>query len=229
MDPTFIYFSVNFSISMATLPFLVMLLRIKTLKKRRFGWTFFGYITSLFLVGFTALIAIEIIESPYPIYYIFIPIQSYFIYLVFKNEYSNKLFKRISLYLFLLICLSNIIEFSVEDIIWENNDVTFAISNFVYILMYFMYLFDLIKNNPSSIYDKKGPFMLLSITLFYAISHLIFAIVEEDLRQLMEHHIFALKIWEVFIWTYTFYLVAIAYFLWKNLRMADENEQGNGI
>jgi hypothetical protein len=218
MNSDILLFSVHFSSVLAFLPIAIMLWHLKKLKQRTFGWAILGYFSCLFMAGVFSYLSAYLFESTNPIYHIFLIIQAFFVLHLFKNEYANKHFKTVSYVFFGVIILSEIFEFTFKGGFFANNTITYPIINLTFILQYFLYLVDAIKNRPASIYNRKGPFLILSATLFYSINQLLFSLIEEDIRMLLINNEYAMLIWSLFVWFYTFFLLIASYILWRNLR-----------
>lgn len=218
MNSDILMFSVHFSSVLAFLPIAIMLWHLKKLKQRTFGWAILGYFSSLFLSGALSYLSAYLVESTNPVYHIFMLIQSFFVLQLFKNEYGNKHFKIVSYVFFGVIILSEILEFTFKGGFFANNTITYPIINLTFILQYFLYLVDAIKNKPSIVYNRKAPFLILCATLFYSINQLLFSLIDEDIRMLLINNQYAMLIWTLFVWFYTFFLLIASYILWRNLR-----------
>jgi hypothetical protein len=218
MGSDFLDITVNISSIASFFPFVVMLWYIKTLKKRTFGWAMFGYFTTLFLVTVLCYLFIYIYVDAIPGFHLLIVFISFFTFLLFKNEYSNNLFKKASYFFFALVLITEITEFILRGGFFTNNYVSHFVLHFTFVLQYFLYLVDTIKNRPAIIYDRKGSFLIISATFFYSLNQLFFAIIENDLRYLLAKSQYAVIIWVIFVWLYTFYLLIASYILWRNLR-----------
>lgn len=218
MNSDFLDITVNISSIASFFPFVVMLWYIKTLNKRTFGWAMFGYFTSLFLVTLLCYLFIYIYVDAIPGFHLLIVFMSFFTFLLFKNEYSNNLFKKLSYFFFALVLITEITEFIVRGGFFTNNYFSHFVLHFTFVLQYFLYLIDTIKNRPAIIYDRKGSFHIITATFFYSLNQLLFAIIENDLRYLLEKSHYAVLIWEIFVWLYTFYLLIASFILWRNLR-----------
>lgn len=217
MGSDFLDISVNISLIASFLPIVLMLWYFKVLKKRSFGWAIFGYLTTLFLEGSISYITAYLIQTTFPVFHVFTVFESLFIFLLFKNEYTNAKFKIISIIFFALTLLTEIVEFNFKGGFLENNEITFSVINLSFIIQYFLYLIDSIKNKPAIIFDRKGPFLIFSATLFYTINQLLFSLIQEDIRQLINND-YAYLIWVIFAWLYTLYLLIASLLLWRNLR-----------
>jgi hypothetical protein len=77
---------------------------------------------------------------------------------------------------------------------------------------------DAFKNRPTKIQFQEGFFNVLSLTFFYSISQLFFALIREDIRFELSKNEYALLIWTLFVWFYIVYLLLSSYFLWRNFR-----------
>ncbi len=218
MSSDFLDISVNISSIASFLPIVVMLWYFKVLKKRTFGWAIFGYFTTLFFVSVLCYLFIYLYVNALPGFHLLIVFISFFTFVLFKNEYSNNLFKKASYFFFALVLLTEITEFTVRGGFFTNNYVSNFVLHFTFILQYFLYLVDTIKNRPAIIYDRKGSFLIITATFFYSLNQLLFAIIENDLRYLLVKSEYAVLIWEIFVWLYTFYLLIASYILWRNLR-----------
>ena len=218
MGSDFLNISINISSIATFFPFVVMLWYIKTLKKRTFGWAMFGYFTTLFLVSVLCYLFIYLYVNAFPGFHLLIVFISFFTFLLFKNEYTNILFKKASYFFFALVILTEISEFSVRGGFFTDNYVSYFVLHFTFVLQYFLYLVDTIKNRPAIIYDRKGSFLIITATFFYSLNQLLFAIIENDLRYLLAKSHYAILIWEIFVWLYTLYLLIASYILWRNLR-----------
>jgi len=218
MGSDFLDITVNISSLTSFLPVFVLLWYFKVLKKRSFGWAIFGYFTTLFLVTVLSYLFLYIYVDAIPGYHLLIVFISFFTFLLFKNEYSNILFKKASYFFFALVLLTEITEFTVRGGFFTNNYVSNFVLHFTFILQYFLYLVDTIKNRPAIIYDRKGSFLIITATFFYSLNQLLFAIIENDLRFLLAKSHYAILIWEIFVWLYTLYLLIASYILWRNLR-----------
>jgi len=217
MGSDFLDISVNISLIASFLPIVLMLWYFKVLKKRSFGWAIFGYLTTLFLEGSISYITAYLIQTTFPVFHVFTVFESLFIFLLFKNEYTNAKFKIISFIFFALTLLTEIVEFNFKGGFLENNEITFSVINLSFIIQYFLYLIDSIKNKPAIIFDRKGPFLIFSATLFYTINQLLFSLIQEDIRHLINND-YAYLIWVIFVWLYILYLLISSYILWRNLR-----------
>ena len=214
----FLGFLLDLSSVMAILPIMVMMWHLKALKQRSFGWFMFGYFTTQFLAGALSYLSYFLYDSPLPVFHIFMMIQAFFTFLLFRSEYINSQFKKATDFFLGVTILTEIIEFNVRGGLFTNNIITYAVINLCFILQYFLFMVDAIKNRPKVVYDRKGPFLVLSATLFYSISQLLFCLLEEDLRLLLVKNHYAVLLWALFIWFYTIYLLFASYFLWRNLR-----------
>ena len=217
MSSDFLDISVNISLIASFLPVVLMLWYFKVLKKRSFGWAIFGYLTTLFLEGSISYVTAYLYQTTFPVFHVFTVFEVLFIFLLFKNEYTNAKFKIISFIFFSLTLLTEIFEFNFKGGFLENNEITFSVVNLSFIIQYFLFLIDSIKNKPAIIFDRKGPFLIFSATLFYTINQLLFSLIQEDLRQLI-NNVYVTLIWELFVWLYIFYLMIASYILWRNLR-----------
>jgi hypothetical protein len=217
MGANFLNITVNISSITSFLPVAVMLLYLKTLKTRTFGWAIFGYFTSLFIITMLCYLFIYIYVDAIPGYHLFIVFTSFFTFLLFKSEYSNVFFKKASYFFFALVLITEITEFTFRGGFFTNNYVSNFVLHFTFILQYFLYLVDTIKNRPAIIYNRKGSFLIITATFFYSLNQLLFAIIENDFRFLLAKNQYAVLIWELFVWLYTFYLLTASYFLWRNL------------
>jgi hypothetical protein len=210
--------SVHISTIFGFLPVAIMLWNLNNLKKRTFGWAILGYFLTLFLSGLLNYISARLFNSIYPVCHVFLIFKAYFVYLLFRNEFSNTKFKRIAIIFLFITVSSEIFEFISKGGFQANNDLTFPLFNLIFILQYFLYLVDALKNRPTVIYDPKGSFLILSITYFYSISQFFFSLIREDIRFLMHKNQYAMLIWCLFIWVYIIYLLFSSYILWRNLR-----------
>ncbi len=218
MNIDVLFFTNHASSVLAFLPVAIMLWKLKQLKQRTFGRAILGYFSVLFLAGLLNYVSAKLFESIYPVFHISIFFESYFIFLLFTREYTNIKFKKLA-YLFLILTLSSeILEFTLKGGFLSDNNFTFPISNLVFMIQYFLYLVDALKNRPTIIQDPKGSFLIVTATYFYSTSQLFFAIVREDIRFLMVESPNAILIWCLFVWVYVVYLLISSYFLWKNLR-----------
>ena len=218
MSSDFLNISINISSIATFFPFVVMLWYIKTLKKRTFGWAMFGYFTTLFLVSVLCYLFIYLYVNALPVFHLLIVFISFFTFLLFKNEYTNILFKKASYFFFVLALLTEITEFILRGGFFTNNYISYFVLHFTFVLQYFLYLIDTLKNRPAIIYDRKGSFIIISATFFYSFSQLFFSIIENDIRFLLDKNLYAILIWVIFVWLYTFYLLIASYILWRNLR-----------
>jgi len=218
MGSDFLDISINISSIATFFPFVVMLWYIKTLKKRTFGWAMFGYFTTLFLVSVLCYLFINLYVNALPGFHLLIVFISFFTFLLFKNEYTNILFKKASYFFFVLALLTEITEFILRGGFFTNNYISYFVLHFTFVLQYFLYLIDTLKNRPAIIYDRKGSFIIISATFFYSFSQLFFSIIENDIRFLLDKNLYAILIWVIFVWLYTFYLLIASYILWRNLR-----------
>jgi hypothetical protein len=218
MNSDILLFSIHFSSVLAFLPIAIMLWHLKKLKQRTFGWAILGYFSCLFLAGLFSYLLAYLVESTNPISHIFLIIQGFFVLQLFKNEYANKHFKTVSYVFFGVIIISEIFEFTFKGGFFSINKITYPIVNLTFILQFFLYLVDAIKNRPSIIYNRKSPFLILCTTLFYSINQLLFSLINEDIRMLLINNQYAMLIWALFVWFYIVYLLLSSYFLWRNLR-----------
>ncbi len=218
MNSDILLFSIHFSSVLAFLPIAIMLWNLKKLKQRTFGWAILGYFSCLFFAGVFSYISAYLFESTYPVYHVFMLIQVFFVLQLFKNEYANKHFRTVSYFFFVVLILSEIFEFTFKGGFFANNTITYPIINLTFILQFFLYLVDAIKNRPGIISNRKSPFLILCSTLFYSINQLLFSLIEEDIRMLLINNEYAMLIWALFVWFYTFFLLIASYILWRNLR-----------
>ena len=151
MGSDFLDISVNISSIASFFPFAVMLWYIKTLKKRTFGWAMFGYFTTLFFVSVFCYLFIYLYVNAFPGYHLLIVFISFFTFVLFKNEYSNNLFKKASYFFFALVLLTEITEFILRGGFFTDNYVSYFVLHFTFILQYFLYLVDTLKNRPAII------------------------------------------------------------------------------
>ena len=156
MGSDFLDITVNISSIASFLPFVVLLWYWKTLKKRTFGWAIFGYFTTLFIVTLLCYLFIYIFVDAIPGYHLLIVFISFFTFLLFKNEYSNNLFKKASYFFFALVLLTEITEFTVRGGFFTNNYVSNFVLHFTFILQYFLYLVDTIKTDLPLFTIEKG-------------------------------------------------------------------------
>jgi hypothetical protein len=218
MNSDFLSFTINLSTIVSFLPISVLLWYRKSLFQRSFGLAIFGYFITLFFAGVASYISAYLCKSAFPVFHVFVIINSFFVFLLFRKEYSNNNLKKATTFFLVLLLLSDIIEFSIKGGFLTNNTITYSLFNLLYILQYFLYLIDTMKQKPSIIYDRKSPFLILSITFFYALNQLLFSFIENDLRNLLLTNQYAILLWLLFGWFYIFYLIVVSYFLWKNLR-----------
>jgi hypothetical protein len=218
MFSDFISLSILISSISAFIPIAIMMRYKSALMQRSYGLAILGYLATLCVMGVFGFLFSFLYQSSFPAYHIFIWPIAFFIFLLFKNEYQNIKYKRLA-YLFLSIGLfSEVIEFILKGGFFTNNTVTYSIINITFIAHYILYVIDTFKNNPNIIFDKKGPFMFMSATFIYSINQVLFTFIEEDIRYILDTNEYAVLIWSMFVWLYTFYLYFVSFFLWKNLR-----------
>jgi hypothetical protein len=217
MFSTFIGLSVLFATILSALPPAIMLWYRKALSQRSFGWSFFGYSTTILGMGIFGFLFSFFYLSTFPSHHIFIWPLAFFTFQLFKNEYYSVKFKKLA-YIFLIIgLLSEVIEFNVRGGFLTNNTITYSIVNLTFIAHYLFYIIDNFKNKPSVILNPKGSFMIISATFIYSLNQLLFSFVIESIRFQVTNN-YANLIWGSFTWLYILYLFFISYFLWKNLR-----------
>jgi hypothetical protein len=218
MNSDFLSFTINLSTIASFLPVAVLLWYRKSIFQRSFGLAIFGYFAALFFAGVAGHISAYLWKTAFPVFHVFVIINSFFVFLLFRKEYSNNKFKKATTFFLVFTLLSDIIEFSIKGGFDTNNTITYSVFNLLFVLQYFLYLIDTMKSKPSIIYDRKSPFIILSITFFYALNQLLFSFIEDDLRYLLLTNQYAILLWLLFVWFYILYLVVISYFLWRNLR-----------
>jgi hypothetical protein len=218
MFSTFIALSVLFGTILSILPPAIMLWYRKALSQRSFGWPFFGYSATILAMGLSGYLFSFLYQSAFPSYHIFILPLAFFTFLLFKNQYYSIRFKKLA-YVFLGISLfSEVTEFIWRGGLLTDNSITYSFVNLTFIGHYILYIIDVFKNKPSIIYDKKGPFLIISITFIYSINQLLFSLIGEDIRYLLVSSTYANIIWSMFACLWILYLIIISYYLWKNLR-----------
>jgi hypothetical protein len=176
------------------------------------------FLQPFFFVSALCYLLVYIYESAFPGFHLLIVFISFFTFLLFKNEYTNILFKKASYFFFALVLLTEITEFTIRGGFFTDNYVSYFVLHFTFVLQYFLYLVDTIKNRPAIIYDRKGSFLIISATFFYSLNQLFFAIIENEIRYLILKSQYAVLIWVIFVWLYIFYLLIASYILWRNLR-----------
>jgi hypothetical protein len=210
--------SVLFATILSILPPAIMLWCRKALSQRSFGWPFFGYSATILAMGLFGYLFSFLYQSAFPSYHIFVWPLAFFTFQLFKNQYYSILFKKLA-YLFLGMSLfSEVTEFIWRGGFLTNNSITYSIVNLTFITHYILYIIDVFKNKPNIIYDKKGPFLIISITFLYSINQLFFSLIDEELRYFLTSSTYAIIIWSLFTWLWILYLIIISYYLWKNLR-----------
>lgn len=214
----FLLYLIHTSSVLAILPIIIILTHRKSLFQRRYGWGVFAYFSNLVVAGFSGYISCDLFGTSNVAYHITLPFLMLAIYLLFKDEFTNKRFKRIALLLFIISLASEILEFNFENGFMSNNNITYAVVNFSFIVQYLLYLLDTFSNQPSIIFDKKSPFAILSATFFYSINQLLFSVIEEDIADHLLDSNYAVIIWSIFVSNYILFLLVSSYFLWKNLR-----------
>ncbi len=209
--------SILFATILSILPPAIMLWYRKALSQRSFGWPFFGYSATILAMGLFGYLFSFLYQSAFPSYHIFILPQAFFTFLLFKKQYYSIRFKKLA-DLFLGISLfSELTEFILRGGFLTNNSITNSIVNLTFIAHYILYVIDVFKNKPSIIYDKKGPFIIISITFIYFINQLLFSLIEGELRYFLLSSTYAIIIWSLFAWLWILYSLIISYYLWKNL------------
>jgi hypothetical protein len=203
---------------LALMPVMIMLVHRKTLFQRRYGWGVFGYFSNLVIAAFASYLSCYLFGTSFVAYHITLPFLMLAIYALFKDEFTNKSFKRIPLILFIISLVSEILEFSFENGFKANNNITYSIVNFSFIALYLLYLLDTFNNQPSIIFDKKSPFAVFNLMFFYSINQLLFSVIEEDIAANLLDSNYAVIIWSIFVCNYILFLLLASYFLWKNLR-----------
>jgi hypothetical protein len=214
----FLLYLIHTSSVLSLIPVLIMLLHKKTLFQRRYGWGLFGYFSNLAFAAFVSYLSCYLFGVSYVAYHFSLPFLMLAIYWLFKDEFTNKSFKRITLILFIISLVSEVLEFSFENGFKTNNNITYSIVNFSFIALYLLYLLDTFNNQPSIIFDKKSPFSLFNLLFFYSINQLLFSVIEEDIADHLLDSNYAVIIWSIFVSNYIFFLILSSYFLWKNLR-----------
>jgi hypothetical protein len=218
MNSDILFFLVHFSSVLAFLPISIMLWYLKKLKQRTSGWAILGYFSCLFLSGLLNYVSAPLFESIYPVFHATVLFKSYFVFLLFNDAYTNIKLKKFSFLFFIVILFCEIFEFISKGGFLANNNITFPVVNLVFILQFLLYLMDAFKNRPTKIQFQEGFFNVLSLTFFYSISQLFFALIREDIRFELSKNEYALLIWTLFVWFYIVYLLLSSYFLWRNFR-----------
>jgi hypothetical protein len=210
-------FIVHSSTTISLLPIVIMLWYRKSLLKQSYGIAIFGMYVTFFLSALFSYISCYFLESSTPSYHIFVTLRGFFIYLLFIKELKNKFLKTIGIALLLSIFVAEFLELFYWGGLLSNNNLTQLFVNLEFIIFYILYIIDIYKNNPESMFEPRGVFPLYSVIFAYEVVFLLFSVIENDLREKLLIDPSAVAIWGGFVLLYSISLILASFLLWRNL------------